>query len=335
MLQKEQQLIAATIFLASNQVDIDEIFNEICKEGLILQSSVLLSDLDETYPELKNSELDISTQGPVYEGLFIKTNDNRKYLEFIEKLNKKFLSHKDEVSNRFDVVFQLKDSISNMKLAVFDMDSTLIQQEVIDEIAKITRVGEEVSKITEAAMRGEINFETSLARRLQLLSGSPASIIDQVREVIIFTPGGKSLCKVLKQLDFKLAVVSGGFLPLANYVKKELGLDYAFANQLELNEDGTKLTGKSFGPIVTAERKEILLNQLASENNLSNSQAIAVGDGANDLLMIGASGLGIAFNAKPKVQLQAFARINRPSLLNVLYFLGMPNSRIISMAKNL
>ncbi|KAJ1559872.1 hypothetical protein HK096_010804 [Nowakowskiella sp. JEL0078] len=187
------------------------------------------------------------------------------------------------------------------------MDSTLIQQEVIDEIADIAGVVEKVSKITEAAMNGEIDFKESLKRRVVLLEGTSATVFETVKKRITFTPGALELCRALKRLGVKLAVVSGGFIPLAQYVKNHLGLDYAFANQLEISTDGTfVLTGKTIGPIVDGQRKAELLNVIAQAEGVKLDQVVAVGDGANDLWMMAEAGLGVAFRAKPKVQEKVF-----------------------------
>ncbi|KNE59998.1 phosphoserine phosphatase SerB [Allomyces macrogynus ATCC 38327] len=216
------------------------------------------------------------------------------------------------------------------RLVVFDMDSTLIQQEVIDEIARHAGVVDKVAAITESAMRGEIAFAESLRRRVALLKGTPATVLDAVRATITFNPGARELCRCLKKLGYKLAVISGGFIPLANYVKAELGLDYAFANQLRVGPDG-KLTGETIGPIVTGERKAELLEVIAQAENITPEQVIAVGDGANDLWMLAAAGLGIAFNAKPKVQERARTRINQNSLTAVLYLLGYSDEDVSTL----
>ncbi|KAK6432603.1 Phosphoserine phosphatase [Oleoguttula sp. CCFEE 5521] len=213
-------------------------------------------------------------------------------------------------------------------LAVFDMDSTLIQQEVIDELARAIGRYDEVAAITEAAMRGEApytDFEASLRARVALLKGVPTSIWEDLkRDVVTFTPGARELVKVLRARRWKTAVLSGGFTPLATWVAKELGLDYAFANHLVEDPETKTLTGKLVDgtPIVHAQKKLDLLRELAEENEIPLERTIAVGDGSNDLLMLGAAGLGVAFNAKPKVQKAAPTRLNGESLLDVAYLIG-------------
>ncbi|KAG0750359.1 hypothetical protein G6F57_000207 [Rhizopus arrhizus] len=226
-------------------------------------------------------------------------------------------------SHGTDIAFQRDDVFrKNKRLVVFDMDSTLIYQEVIDEIARYAGVVDKVSAITEAAMNGEIDFKESLRRRVALLNGTSVSVLENVKQILTFTEGARFLCSALKKLGFKLAVISGGFLPLARYVKSELGLDYAFANQLKVSSDGLTLTGETVGPIVDGIRKAELLEVIAQAEGVTLNQVIAVGDGANDLWMLNKAGLGIAFNAKPRVQEKAGARINQKSLKYVLTLLG-------------
>jgi len=216
-------------------------------------------------------------------------------------------------------------------LAVFDMDSTLIQQEVIDELARKVGKYAQVAAITEAAMRGELDFEASLKARVKELNGVPVTIWDELkRDIISFTPGAKELAKVLKHEGWKLAVLSGGFMPLATWVQSTLGLDYAFANQLVVDEATQTLTGELVpaAPIVHAARKKELLLKLAGENGIAVQDTIAVGDGSNDLLMMHAAGLGVAFNAKPKVQAEAPAKINSETLLDVIYLFGYSRDEV-------
>ncbi|KAI8388529.1 HAD-like domain-containing protein [Radiomyces spectabilis] len=226
-------------------------------------------------------------------------------------------AHGSDVALQPDDVFR-----KNKRLVVFDMDSTLIRQEVIDEIAKYAGVVDQVAAITEAAMNGEIDFTESLRRRVALLKGTSVNVLEDVKKNLTFTEGARFLCRALKRLGFKLAVISGGFMPLALYVKAELGLDYAFANQLRVSSDGLTLTGETAGPIVDGIRKKELLDVIAQAEGLTLNQVIAVGDGANDLWMLNKAGLGIAFNAKPRVQQQAPSRINQKSLKYVLTLLG-------------
>jgi phosphoserine phosphatase len=207
------------------------------------------------------------------------------------------------------------------KLFIFDMDSTLIEQEVIELIAARANVEAQVAEITERAMNGELDFNASLAERVALLKGiESTSLFDELKTQLVFTNGVKELCKVLGKTGVKMAVLSGGFTPLAKYVAGELGLDYAHANNLE-DEDG-KLTGKTYGEIVNGDKKAELLQRIAAENNIELDQVCAVGDGANDLPMMGVAGFGIAWTAKPVVQEKAPSRLNSGSLRDVLYILG-------------
>mmetsp|Transcript_32939 Transcript_32939/g.60267 ORF Transcript_32939/g.60267 Transcript_32939/m.60267 type:complete len:868 (-) Transcript_32939:159-2762(-) len=224
-----------------------------------------------------------------------------------------------------DIAIQTDDHTRWMRrLVVFDMDSTLIQQEVIDELAKIAGVESEVKKITEAAMNGELNFFESLKARVALLKGHNAEeLFDKVKANLIFTPGAKSLCTTLSRLGYKMAVISGGFLPVAKEVQRHLGLHYAFANTLEVDESTGLLTGLTSGPVVTPQRKRALLATIADVEGCEIQQTIAVGDGANDIPMLSTAGLGIAFCAKPKVQAASEFRINQKDLSTVLFLIGV------------
>ncbi|KAI7359931.1 phosphoserine phosphatase serb [Hortaea werneckii] len=214
------------------------------------------------------------------------------------------------------------------------MDSTLIQQEVIDELARAVGLYDQVAAITEAAMRGEepyTDFETSLRARVALLKGVQTSIWEQLKAgTITFTPGAKELALCLKQLGWKTAVLSGGFTPLANWVKETLGLDVAYANHLVADADASVLTGELVpgAPIIHGEKKRELLLQLAAENGVPVERTIAVGDGSNDLPMMHASGFGLAFNAKPKVQLAAPAKLYGSTLLHVMHVLGYTKDEV-------
>lgn len=207
------------------------------------------------------------------------------------------------------------------RLVVMDMDSTLIQIEVIDELARIAGVGEQVARITERAMNGELDFPAALRERVALLSGLPAAALEEVYRNIPFTPGAKTLIRVLKRLGFKTAVISGGFSYFADRIKDDLGLDYAYANELEI-VDGC-VTGRVIGQVVDGGRKAELLEEIAAKEGVTLDQAIAIGDGANDLPMLGKAGLGIAFNAKARVREEADYHINQQRLDSILYLLGI------------
>ncbi|QDS72864.1 hypothetical protein FKW77_007353 [Venturia effusa] len=228
-----------------------------------------------------------------------------------------------EKSNNVELVFQY-DTVfrQHKRLAVFDMDSTLIEQEVIDEIARKIGVVDQVSAITERAMNGELDFTASLRERCALLKGVPATVFDEIKQLITLTTGAADLIKALKRLGYKTAVLSGGFTPVTSWQADQLGLDYNFANHLVVSDDGTVLTGEVAGEIVNAEKKRDHVRAIAAKEGILLDQVLCVGDGANDLPMMGVAGLGVAFNAKPKVQLEAPAKLNSPSLLDVLYLLG-------------
>jgi len=212
------------------------------------------------------------------------------------------------------------------RLIVMDVDSTLIQGEVIELLAAHAGCAEEVEKITAAAMRGELDFEASLRERVALLAGLPESVFDRVREQIVLTPGARTLVRTLKRLDYRFAIVSGGFTQITDSLKAELGIDYAAANTLEV-VDG-KLTGRLVGEIVDRPGKARALERFAAEAGVPISQTIAIGDGANDLDMIAKAGLGIAFNAKPVVREAADTAVNVPYLDSILYLLGIPRLEV-------
>ncbi|MDE6485294.1 MAG: phosphoserine phosphatase SerB [Duncaniella sp.] len=212
------------------------------------------------------------------------------------------------------------------RLICFDMDSTLIETEVIDELAMRAGVGDKVKAITERAMRGEIDFCESFKERVALLEGLDESVMREIAENLPITEGVDRLMEVLKRAGFKTAILSGGFTYFGNYLKQKFGFDYVYANELEI-KDG-KLTGRYVGDIVDGKRKAELLKLLAQFENVNIAQTIAVGDGANDLPMLSTAGLGIAFHAKPKVRKTANQSISTIGLDGILYFLGFKDSFI-------
>ena len=242
-----------------------------------------------------------------------------------EALTREFL----EISSRvgIDISFQEDDIYyRNRRLVCFDMDSTLIQTEVMDELARRAGCGDEVSAITESAMRGEIDFRESFTRRLSTLKGLPESVLKEVAESLPLTEGAERLISTLKRYGYKTAIISGGFSYFGEYLKKKLGIDYVFANELEI-KDGY-LTGGYVGDIVDGPRKADYLKTLAKIEGISTQQVVALGDGANDLPMLRTAGLGIAFQAKPTVKENASHAISSMGLDGVLYLLGYRDRHI-------
>lgn len=225
-----------------------------------------------------------------------------------------------------DFSFQKDDMYRRMRrLICFDMDSTLIQTECIDELAERAGVGAEVRAITERAMRGEIDFKESFTERVALLKGLNVNVMQEIAENLPITEGVPRLMKVLKRYGYKIAILSGGFTFFGEYLQRLYGIDYVYANELEVDDDG-RLTGRYVGEIVDGKRKAELLRLIAQVEKVNLAQTIAVGDGANDLPMISEAGLGIAFHAKPRVVANARQSINTLGLDGVLYFLGFKDS---------
>lgn len=241
------------------------------------------------------------------------------------KMQSEFMTLANDLE--FDISLQ-KDTMFRRcrRLICFDMDSTLIETEVIDELADRAGVGEEVRNITARAMRGEIDFRESFRERVALLKGLDESVMRDIAENLPITEGVERLMRVLKRAGYKIGILSGGFTYFGNYLKHKFDIDYVYANELEI-VDG-KLTGRYMGDIVDGTRKAELLKLLAQVENVDISQTIAVGDGANDLPMITAAGLGIAFHAKPKVKQTARQSISTIGIDGVLYFLGFKDSFI-------
>ena len=255
---------------------------------------------------------------------------NPEYLTFTD-LRKHESIYRFEREWNCEVILQPENIFRrNKRLCVFDMDSTLIQQEVIDEIAAYIGVQAEVSAITARAMNGELDFAASLKARVALLKGVPSDVFERLKLKITITPGAKELCMVLRRLGFSLAVLSGGFQPLADWLAAQLGLDHAFANHLVSDPITNALTGEldPAHPIVDAHHKQPLLRSLASKG-IKLEQTMAVGDGANDIPMLLTAGLGVAWRAKSKVQMEAPARLDvGESMLDLVYLLGLTEREV-------
>ncbi|MBR4809558.1 MAG: phosphoserine phosphatase SerB [Bacteroidales bacterium] len=233
----------------------------------------------------------------------------------------------------FDFSFQKDDMYRRMRrLICFDMDSTLIQAECIDELARRHGVYDEVAAITESAMRGEIDFRESFTRRVALLKGLDISVMQDIAENLPVTEGVDRLMSVLKTCGYKIAILSGGFTFFGEYLQRKYGIDYVYANELEVDEDG-KLTGRYVGEVVDGRRKAELLKLIAQVEKVNLAQTIAVGDGANDLPMLSTAGLGIAFHAKPRVVANAQQSINTIGIDGVLYFLGFKDTYLGELGK--
>lgn len=226
-----------------------------------------------------------------------------------------------------DVSFQ-KDDIyrRSRRLICFDMDSTLIETEVIDELAERAGVGDAVREITARAMRGEIDFRESFTERVALLKGLDISVMEEIARNLPITEGLERMMTILKRVGYKTAILSGGFTYFGNYLRQKYGFDYVYANELEIEQG--KLTGRYVGEVVDGRRKAELLRLLCQFEEINIAQSVAVGDGANDLPMLNLAGLGIAFHAKPKVKATARQSISTIGLDGILYFLGLKDSRI-------
>ena len=240
-------------------------------------------------------------------------------------LRKKLFKIHEETG--IDISFYVDDIYRHSRrLVVFDMDSTLIQGEAIDELARMAGVGHQVAQITEDGMRGKIDFKESLIRRVALLKGMDANVLSTVAQNLVLTEGAERVTRKLKQLGYKIGIISGGFEYFGKYLQQKLALDYVFTNRLEI-KDG-KITGKLEGDIIDGYKKAEILRTIAKVENISLQQTIAVGDGANDLPMISIAGLGVAFQAKPIVEENAQRSISSVGLDALLYLMGISEREI-------
>ena len=295
------QLSAVTQILSNNKLNIDSIIRLTGRASLVEK---------EEYPR---SCIQLSVTG----SLLDKTAMTSSFMDVSRDLNVDISFQEDNMYRR------------NRRLVCFDMDSTLIQTEVIDELAELAGVGEEVRAITESAMNGEIDFSESFKKRMALLECLSEEVLQNVAINLPITKGAHRLMKALKYYGYKTAILSGGFTYFGEYLQKELGIDYVYANQLEI-KDG-KLTGNYLGEIVDGQKKAEYLKAIAEKEGIHINQTIAVGDGANDLPMLNLAGLGIAFHAKPKVKESASTSISSLGLDGVLYLLGYHDRHIDMM----
>lgn len=262
------------------------------------------------------------------------TNDIKSCIEFSlrgkpndqQKMRASFLQIASELD--IDIAIQEDNAFRrNRRLVCFDMDSTLIEAEVIDELAKHAGVGDQVAAITEEAMQGKLDFSESFTRRMALLKGLDESVLQGIAEQLPIMEGAECLVQNLKAFGFKTAILSGGFSYFGKYLQNKLGIDHVYANTLEI-ENG-KLTGNVVHPIVDGQRKAALLQEIAQREGINIEQTIAVGDGANDLPMLSAAGFGIAFRAKPLVRESAKQSLSTHGLDGILYLLGFKDSDIV------
>ncbi len=298
------QLAAVTKIMSDQNLNIDSIIR--------LTGRVSVVEKEE-YPR---SCIQLSVTGNIID----KTAINASFMQISGDLDVDIAFQEDNMYRR------------NRRLVCFDMDSTLIQTEVIDELAELAGVGEQVRAITESAMNGEIDFSESFKKRMALLEGLSEEVLQNVAENLPITKGAHRLMKALKYYGYKTAILSGGFTYFGEFLQKELGIDYVYANQLEII-DG-KLTGKYLGEIVDGQKKAEYLKAIAETEGIHINQTIAVGDGANDLPMLNLAGLGIAFHAKPKVKESASTSISSLGLDGILYLLGYHDRHIDMMQED-
>lgn len=274
--------------------------------GVMAQQNINIIKIDNVHPNSFKC-LEITTTLPP--DVDLKTTK--------EALMKLSTTHKVDIAFLKDNVFR-----RSKRLICVDMDSTLIQSEVIDDMGAMIGKSKEISTITEQAMNGEIEFSESLRKRVSLLKGLNQEQLKQVLDGLNLTPGVEQFIQTVKSLGYKVAIISGGFSYFSNALKEKLGLDYAFANELEI--DNGVLTGQIKGPIVDAHQKAVILNLIAQQEKITMEQVVAIGDGANDLPMLAQAGLGIAFHAKDIVRQKAGHHMSHGPMTGILYFLGIP-----------
>ncbi len=296
-----EQISKVTKVISEKNLNIDSIKR--------LTGRISLAKEDE-YPR---ASIQLSIRGQIKN----KADFTEKFMQISQELDVDIAFQEDNVYRR------------NRRLVCFDMDSTLIQTEVIDELAERAGVGGQVKAITESAMQGEIDFNESFIKRMKLLKGLSEDVLNDVAINLPITKGARRLIDTLKSYGFKTAILSGGFTYFGKYLQKELGIDYVYANQLEIIDN--RLTGNYLGEIVNGDKKAEYLKEIAIKENINISQTIAVGDGANDLQMLNTAGLGIAFHAKPKVKNNTQNSISSIGLDGVLYLLGYHDKHIDSL----